>query len=359
MTATSPSRPHGATCCGPRRTTRSTVSAARHLDHRRRVLQPVPRRAAASARVPATTAGGFDWCNPEPTTSRPSSARLHRAADRGQGLPAAGGERARRPERDARERPGQPLLRPAARAGVGPAGGDRHAASRPRRATSRGFKTLTLGAAVNFFDPRNPPRTGDAIWNPGADDPGLLDRADRQGRQGGRRRRRLAALRQRAAPDDRLDHRPHPRGAQRIRVPLGDFAAQGVDLASVRKLELRFGGAGQPATGSIQLADVRFQEAVGGPAVYTDKLADIPPIIHLAVEDRLVHLLEVAERELSRQQAVGDVRVVELRAQAAQRVVDDGVVIEGERRQFVDAVPLRLPGRAFGQPTCSYCTSAK
>jgi hypothetical protein len=40
---------------------------------------------------------------------------------------------------------------------------------------------------------------------------------------------------------------------------------------------LRFGGAGQPATGSIQLSDVRFQETVGGTAVYTDKLADVPP----------------------------------------------------------------------------------
>ncbi len=62
-----------------------------------------------------------------------------------------------------------------------------------------------------------------------------------------------------------------------IRVPLSDFAAQGVDLANLRKLELRFGGAGMPATGSIQLADVRFQEAASGPTVYTDKLADVPP----------------------------------------------------------------------------------
>ena len=62
-----------------------------------------------------------------------------------------------------------------------------------------------------------------------------------------------------------------------IRVPLSDFAAQGVDLANVRKVELSFGETGKPATGSIQLADVRFQEAVDGPTVYTDKLADVPP----------------------------------------------------------------------------------
>jgi hypothetical protein len=64
-----------------------------------------------------------------------------------------------------------------------------------------------------------------------------------------------------------------------IRVPLSDFAAQGLDLANLRKLELRFGGTGLPATGSIQIADVRFQEAASGPAVYTDKLADVPPTV--------------------------------------------------------------------------------
>ena len=62
-----------------------------------------------------------------------------------------------------------------------------------------------------------------------------------------------------------------------IRVPLSDFAAQGVDLSALRKLELNFGGAGMPATGSIQLSDVRFQEAAAGTKVYTDKLADVPP----------------------------------------------------------------------------------
>ena len=44
-------------------------------------------------------------------------------------------------------------------------------------------------------------------------------------------------------------------------MPLSDFASQGVDLSELRRLELRFGGEGMPQTGSIQLADVRFQEA--------------------------------------------------------------------------------------------------
>ena len=62
-----------------------------------------------------------------------------------------------------------------------------------------------------------------------------------------------------------------------IRVPLADFAAQGVDLANLRRIEFRFGGDGKPATGSIELADVRFQESVAGPTVYTDRLADVAP----------------------------------------------------------------------------------
>jgi len=58
-----------------------------------------------------------------------------------------------------------------------------------------------------------------------------------------------------------------------LRVPLGDFAAQGVDLSQLAELELRFGGPGKPATGSIELADVRFQESVTGPTVARDAMA--------------------------------------------------------------------------------------
>ena len=54
------------------------------------------------------------------------------------------------------------------------------------------FKSLSLGAAVNFFDPRNPVRTARRDLEPGPDDPGLHDLGHRQGRQGGNRLRRAA-----------------------------------------------------------------------------------------------------------------------------------------------------------------------
>ena len=110
--------------------------------------------------MPATTAGGFDWCNPEPDHFAPSQLGDHRAArrrPRAARCPAAG--RARRPERHARERAGQPLLRPAARAGLGrPAGLDRRPRIPAASGDVSGYKALALGAAVNFFDPRNPSR---------------------------------------------------------------------------------------------------------------------------------------------------------------------------------------------------------
>ncbi len=50
--------------------------------------------------------------------------------------------------------------------------------------------------------------------------------------------------------------------------------AQGVDISSLDRLELRFGEDGTPASGSIQLADVRFQEAAADePLVLSDGTA--------------------------------------------------------------------------------------
>jgi hypothetical protein len=133
-----------------------------------------------------------------------------------------------------------------------------------------------MGAAVNFFDPRNAPRTGDAIWNPALTTQDfsivLIDKAGKEGVVPAASPRYGNALHQTTGSTTARTHIV----LNAIRVPLGDFKAQGVDLTSIRKVELRFGGAGQPATGSIQLSDVRFQEAVGGSAVYTDKLADVP-----------------------------------------------------------------------------------
>ena len=142
-----------------------------------------------------------------------------------------------------------------------------------------GYKSLALGAAVNFFDPRNPSRGTDAIWNPGLTTQNFtIELTDKNGKVGSvaaASPRYGTALHQTTGSTTTRVHEV----LNELRVPLSDFAAQGVDLANVRKFELKFGGSGMPATGSIQLSDVRFQEAASGPTVYTDKLADVPPTV--------------------------------------------------------------------------------
>ena len=74
---------------------------------------------------------------------------------------------------------------------------------------------------------------------------------------------------------------------QEIRVPLSDFAAQGVDLHNIRNLKLTFGDtsiAGMPASGSIQLANVRFQEAASGPTVFADTSSATGPAAQPALQ---------------------------------------------------------------------------
>ena len=137
---------------------------------------------------------------------------------------------------------------------------------------------------MNFFDPRNPVRTPDAIWNPGLTTQdftiSVTDKAGKVGTVSAASPRYGTALHQTTGG---VTNRTHI-VLNQIRVPLSDFAAQGVDLSALRKLELKFGGAGLPATGSIQLSDVRFQEAAAGTQVYTDKLADVPPAAAAAPE---------------------------------------------------------------------------
>jgi hypothetical protein len=47
-----------------------------------------------------------------------------------------------------------------------------------------------------------------------------------------------------------------------VRIPLADFAAGGIDLTDVAAVELNFGGPDRPASGSVQLAQLSFQEPV-------------------------------------------------------------------------------------------------
>ncbi len=228
--------------------------------------------------VPATTPGGFDWCNPEPTQFAPSQLGITGlpTATKGCPLPAAGalgGQNGTRENAPVNHSYGLQLA----------LAWDQPASIGTRIPAASGdvtaYKSLALGAAVNFFDPRNPSRGTDAIWNPGLTTQNFtIELTDKNGKVGSvaaASPRYGTALHQTTGSTTTRVHEV----LNEVRVPLTDFAAQGVDLASVRKLELKFGGTGMPATGSIQLSDVRFQEAASGSAVYTDKLADVPPTV--------------------------------------------------------------------------------
>jgi hypothetical protein len=66
-----------------------------------------------------------------------------------------------------------------------------------------------------------------------------------------------------------------------FRLPLFRYAADGVDLSELDKVEFRFGGAGVNTTGAIQFADLAFQKvptAISETPVPLTRLATDPPI---------------------------------------------------------------------------------
>jgi hypothetical protein len=214
---------------------------------------------------PATTAGGYDWCNPEPDHFAPAQIGLTSlpTAAKSCPLPAAGalgGQNGTRENSPINQSYGLQLALAWNRSQTGTVaklGTDIPQAS----GDVSGLKALAMGAAVNFFDDRNPDRSGDATWNPAlaAQDftIALTDADGVTGTVAAGNRRYGDALQQTTGSTTAKTHVI----LNQIRVPLGDFAAQGVDLTKVRHLELRFGELGKPGSGSIELADVRFQEA--------------------------------------------------------------------------------------------------
>lgn len=219
--------------------------------------------------VPATTQSGLDWCNPEPDHFAPSNLGLGTwpTAKKGCPLPplnGLGGQSGVRERAPVNHSYGLQLA----------AAWDKPASLSTRIPAASGdvsgFKALSLGAAVNFFDPRNPSRDGEAQWNAAlAAQDFAIELTDAAGGTGtvaaGSHRYGTALQPTTGATTARLHI-----VLNQVRVPLADFAAQGVDLTRVRRLEFRFGGAGMPASGSVQLADVRFQEPVGGSQVLAD-----------------------------------------------------------------------------------------
>jgi hypothetical protein len=225
---------------------------------------------------PPTTANGYDWCNPEPDHFAPSQIGLTSlpTAAKSCPLPAAaalGGQNGTRENSPINQSYGLQLALAWNRVETGTVaklGTDIPQAS----GDVSGLKALALGAAVNFFDDRNPDRSGAAMWNPalaGQDFTIALTDADGvTGTVAAGDRRYGDALQQTTGSTTAKTHVI----LNQIRVPLGDFADQGVDLTKVRHIELRFGELGQPGSGSIQLADVRFQEAADdttAPAITT------------------------------------------------------------------------------------------
>jgi hypothetical protein len=236
--------------------------------------------------VPATTSNGLDWCNPEPDHFTPGALGYPGlpTAQRPCPLPginALGGQ-----NNGAREN--APVNRSyglqLALAWQGPASLSVGIPSARQDLT--GFKALAMQAAVNFFDPRNPARTPAALWNPAALTQDFeVVMTDGAGR--------TASVR---AAEQRYGNALHPTVGDttakvhvllnQIRIPLADFAAKGLDLKDVASLTLRFGGAGLPATGSIQLSDVRVQEAATGPTVLTGRTGEVTPEAVLAAVPR-------------------------------------------------------------------------
>ena len=186
---------------------------------------------AAGGELSATGFATYDWCNEDRDQIR--GAQIKACPPNGVGTSTASTNRS--------------FGRQLTLAWDGPAtlraqlvGGARNAAR---------FGTLSLRAAVNFADPRNPATDGTNPASAKQDfDVVLTDRAGKS-----------ATVR---AAEFGTALQPSVGSSRRhvvlngLRIPLSEFA--GVDLADLDAIELRFGAA-TPA-GSIQLADVAFQE---------------------------------------------------------------------------------------------------
>ncbi|PWD51623.1 alpha/beta hydrolase [Serinibacter arcticus] len=230
--------------------------------------------------LPAATTQGFDWCNPEPDHFAPGQLGLSSQPTAAKACPLPGkaelgGQNAMRENSPVNHSYGRQLAvaweasSPAVMTAAVPAASQ----------DVSGLKALALGADVNYFDTRNPGATRfdesgaplPVTYDPAATTQDfVISLVDTDGNEGTVK-----------AGDERWGNALHmSTGTQtsrmhivldQIRVPLTEFAAQGVDLTSIDRLELRFGVDGTPASGSIQLADVRFQEAaVAEPLILSD-----------------------------------------------------------------------------------------
>lgn len=232
--------------------------------------------------LPATTAGGYDWCNPEPDEFAPSQLGKGGQPTGAKACPLPGkaelgGQNGIRENAPVNHSYGRQLALAWEEGQEAQLTADIPAAS----SDVSGLKALAMGADVNFFDLRNPGADADRLDDEGNQLPVSYDPeattqdfvialTDTDGVEGTVN-----------AGDERWGNALHMSTGtvssrthivlDQIRVPLSEFAAQGVDLTSIDELELRFGTEGTPASGSVQVADVRFQESdVAEPLVLSD-----------------------------------------------------------------------------------------
>ncbi|MGO4254906.1 Ig-like domain-containing protein [Marmoricola sp. RAF53] len=241
--------------------------------------------------LPAKTPGGYDWCNPEPDDFAPAQLGKGTQPTAAKACPlpgkaALGGQNGTRENAPVNHSYGRQLALAWESGQKAELTADIPAASRDMS----GLKALALGADVNFFDLRNPGAdnrgdstktgtTADPVWPnelPQSYDPEsstqdfLIELTDTAGHTGTVH-----------AGDERWGNALHASTGtntpnthivlDQIRVPLSEFAGQGVDISSLDRLSFKFGEAGTPQSGSIQVADVRFQEkAAAGALVLSD-----------------------------------------------------------------------------------------
>jgi large repetitive protein len=240
---------------------------------------PYPKKNGGVTPRPETTPTGIDWCNPDPKQQEPGQLKEAGFPTSAKPCPApateaVGGQSGTRENAPvngsygrqlsvAWEEPVEKTGSPAKLSTMIPAAdGD-----------VSGYKALYMAASVNFFDPRNPARGEEGLWNPEAAPQNFtIAVTDAEGHEATVEAgdpRYGTALQQSLGSTSARVHVI----LRDIRVPLAELAAKGVDLTKVRKLELRFGELGMPQSGSIQLADVRFQQAVGGSDILLDSTA--------------------------------------------------------------------------------------
>lgn len=237
---------------------------------------------------PETTTGGYDWCNPEPDDFAPSQLGKTTLPTAAKACPLPGATALGGQSNGMRENApvnhsyGGQLALAWENGQTAALTADIPAAS----SDMSGLKALSMGADVNFFDSRNPGAENrgnnvkdGATWpneKPTSYDPtsttqdfliALKDTAGNEATVHAGDERWGNALHMSTGTNTPNTHIV----LDQIRVPLSEFAAQGVDISSLDQVELRFGEEGTPTSGSIQVADVRFQEAATkAPLVLSD-----------------------------------------------------------------------------------------